>query len=99
MADFGRIDPDALARDDAAARPLGARVERTGLGLVRRGEVVVPADDGAAEIREPAPPRAAVTLEFSVTVEVGPSPQEVADAAADVALRRLREAMSARTVG
>ncbi|WP_125130393.1 hypothetical protein [Microbacterium sp. 10M-3C3] len=99
MVEFGRTDPDALARDDAAARPLGGRVERTGLGLVRRGEVVVPAGDGGADIRPTPAQGAALTLEFAVTIEVGPSTDEIAEAAADVALRRLREALSARALG
>ncbi|MEV1289110.1 hypothetical protein [Micromonospora sp. NPDC049679] len=97
---LGAIDPDALARDDAMARPLGGRVERTGLGLVRIGETVVPKADSAARLVETALGVApAVTIEVAVTVEVGPSADQITEDAAELALRRLREALHARTIG
>ena len=74
-------------------------MERTGIGLVRRGEVVVAAGDGSAEIAPTAATAPRVSLEFAVTVEVGPSVAEVAELASDLALRRLREALAARTAG
>ncbi|KLL09605.1 MULTISPECIES: hypothetical protein [Protofrankia] len=97
---WGRVDPDALARDDADADPLGGRVERTGIALVRRGETVTAEGDGAAVVRPgqgAAPP--GVVLEIPVTVEIGPSVEEITEAAAELALRRLREALAARALG
>src|SRR5215470_17676454 len=95
---WGRVDPDAMARDDAAAMPAGGRVERTGLTVLRRGEVVVSEGDSAAVIRDTAPAAApALVLEIPVTVEIGPTVEEITDAAAELALRRLREALAART--
>jgi hypothetical protein len=88
-----------MARDDRAASPLGGRVERTGLGVVRRGEIVVAAGDSGALVGAPAAPPSRVTLEFAVTVEVGPSAEEVGEQAAVIALRRLREALAARATG
>lgn len=93
--DWGAVDPLARARSDAGAAPTGGRVERTGIALVRRGEVVVPVGDGLADVTDAvAPPR--VTLEFSVAIDIGPSADAVAEAAADLALRRLRAAIDAR---
>lgn len=94
------VDPDAVAREDTAARPLGGRVETTGIGLVRRGEVVVPDERSAARIApEALDAGPALTIEIPVTVEVGPSAEQITEMAAELALRRLREALQARTVG
>jgi hypothetical protein len=99
-ARIGPVDPDALARDDAAAKPVGGFVERTGLGLLRRGETVIADPQSVARLAERAlDVEPAVTIEIPVTVEVGPSAEQITQAAADLALRRLREAMQARTVG
>lgn len=93
--EWGAVDPLARARSDAGASPAGGRVERTGIALVRRGEVVVPVGEGLAEVSETAAaPR--VTLEFSVSIDIGPSAEAVAEAAAELALRRLRAAIDAR---
>lgn len=94
---WGRVDPYALARDDAAATPAGGRVERTGIALVRRGETVVADGDGAAVVGSgPGPGAAGLVLEIPVTVEIGPTVEEITEAAAELALRRLREAFAAR---
>lgn len=99
-ARIGPPDPDALARDDASARPVGGLVERTGLGLVRRGETVVAGPDSVARLAERVlAVGPAVTIEIPVVVEVGPSAEQITEAAAELALRRLREAVQARTVG
>jgi len=100
MTAYGGLDPDAMARDDAAATPTGGRVERTGLGVVRRGEIVVP-DRGSDAILAPAsaPMPAGLLLEIPVLVEIGPSVDEITEAAAELALRKLRAALAARTVG
>ncbi len=99
-ARIGRPDPEALARDDASARPVGGLVERTGLGLLRRGETVVADPDSAARLADQAlAAEPAVTIEIPVTVEVGLSAEQITEAAAELALRRLREAMQARTAG
>lgn len=95
-----RPDADALARDDAAARPLGATVEQTGIALVRRGERVVPGPDSQARLRTTEPAAEPVaTIEIPITITVGPSAEQITEAAADLALLRLREALAARTVG
>lgn len=97
---IGRPDPDALARDDASARPVGGLVENTGLGLLRRGETVVADAASVARLAERAlAVEPAVTIEVPVTVEVGPTAEQLTEAAAELALRRLREALQARTVG
>jgi hypothetical protein len=97
---LGGVDADALARDDAAARPLGGRVERTGISLVRRGEMVVADEMSAARLAGTALDGApAVIIEVPVIVEIGPSAEQITEAAADLALRRLREAFDARTIG
>ncbi len=99
-ARIGRPDPDALGRDDAAARPLGGHVESTGLGLLRRGETVVADPDSLARLAERAlAVEPAVTVEIPVTVDVGPSVEQITEAAAELALRRLRQALQARTEG
>ena len=100
MTGWGRVDADAMARDDTAAQPAGGRVERTGLGLVRRGEIVVPDGDSAAVLEAMSVPASpGFVLEIPVTVEVGPTLEEITELAADLALRRLREALAARSVG
>lgn len=99
MDGWGRVDRDAQARDDTAADPQGGRVERTGIALVRRGERVVAEDDGRAIVRAgPGAPADGLVLEIPVTVEIGPTVEEITDAAADLALRRLREAFAARAL-
>ncbi|HEX5543352.1 MAG TPA: hypothetical protein VFX60_17660 [Micromonospora sp.] len=99
MDGWGRVDPDALARDDAAAAPLGGRVERTGIALVRRGETVIAEGDGEAVVRSgPGAGPPGIVLEIPVTVEIGPTIEEITDAAAELALRRLREALAARAL-
>jgi hypothetical protein len=99
MDGWGRVDPDALARDDAAADPLGGRVERTGIALVRRGETVFVEGDGAAVVGSgPGAAPTGVVLEIPVTVQIGPTVEEITQAAAELALRRLREAFAARAV-
>ncbi|MFF4911230.1 hypothetical protein ACFY2T_40925 [Streptomyces sp. NPDC001260] len=97
---WGRVDPDALARDDGAAAPVGGRVEQSGIAFVRRGEVVVTEGDGAAVLRAgPGPGADGLVLEIPVTVQIGPTVEEIAEAAAELALRRLREALAARAIG
>jgi len=96
---WGRVDRDALDRDDTAADPAGGRVERTGIALVRRGETVVPDGDGSALVRSgTSAGTPGLVLEIPVTVEIGPSVAEITEAAAELALRRLREAFAARAV-
>ncbi len=97
---WGRVDPDALARDDAAADPVGGRVDRTGIALVRRGETVVPDGDSHAVVGSGlAATSEGLVLEIPVTVEIGPSVEEITEAAAQRALRQLREAFAARAIG
>ena len=97
--DWGRVDRDALDRDDTAADPSGGRVERTGIALVRRGETVVPDGDGSAIVSSgTSSGTAGLVLEIPVTVEIGPSVEEITEAAAELALRRLREALGARAL-
>ena len=99
MDGWGRVDPDALRRDDTAADPLGGRVERTGIALVRRGETVLADGDGAAVMRSgPGAGSPEIVLEISVTVEIGPTVEEITEAAAELALRKLREAFAARAL-
>lgn len=97
--DWGRVDRDALDRDDTAAEPVGGRVESTGIALVRRGETVVPYGDGSAIVSSGTTSGArGLVLEIPVTVEIGPTVEEITEAAAELALRRLREAFGARAV-
>lgn len=96
---WGRVDPDALEREDNAAQPSGGRVERSGIAFVRRGETVSLEGDGAAVLRSgPGPATDGLVLEIPVTVEIGPTIDEITEAAAELALRRLREAFTARSV-
>lgn len=95
-----RVDHDALARDDAAARPRGAQVEATGIALVRRGERVVPGPGSAARVVDGDHEGGAlVTVEIPITITLGPSVEEITEVAAEIAMRRLLEALAARTVG
>jgi hypothetical protein len=96
---WGRVDRDALDRDDTAANPEGGRVERTGIALVRRGETVVPEGDGSALVGSGSSTGTqGLVLEIPVTVEIGPTVEEITEAAAELALRKLREAFGARAV-
>jgi hypothetical protein len=83
---------------DAGARPLGGRVERTGIALVRKGELVVPYEGSEAEIvLAEQDARHEIHVHLPVVVEVrGRDDDAVVAAAAEEALRQLRVALEQR---
>ena len=86
---------------DGDARPLGGVVRRTGLAVVRRGELVVPAEGSEAEIAlAHADSRQDIEVHLPIVVEVVGEPDpRLVEQAADLALRRLRLALDARDAG
>ncbi|WOP18912.1 hypothetical protein [Raineyella sp. LH-20] len=93
----GADDP---ARPDDLGQPAGGYVERSGFAFLRRGESITVSGEGAATVRNgPGPAADGIVLEIPVTVEIGPTVEEITEAAAELALRRLREALAARTTG
>jgi hypothetical protein len=93
--------PDRDPRRDPAAAPLGGMVERTGLALVRRGELVLPAEGSEAEVAlAEQDARHEIHVHLPVVIEVvGETDALAAERAADNALRRVRLALESRPVG
>ncbi|MFF0792248.1 hypothetical protein [Streptomyces spiralis] len=94
---------DATGRPDGPwpgggdARPRGGRVRRTGIALVRRGEMVVPFEGSEAELAlAEQDSRHDIHVHLPVVVEVVGAPAaRVVREAVDEALRRVRQAMDA----
>jgi hypothetical protein len=84
-----------MANGPPSADGRAARVARTGLALVHKGELILPAARSEATGEQAlADSRAVVRYRFPVEVEVRAAAGEVdADAIADLALRRLTRAL------
>ncbi|NEW69877.1 hypothetical protein [Streptomyces rhizosphaericus] len=82
---------------DGQARPLGGRVRRGGIALVKRGEMVMPLEGTEAELAlAEQDGRHDIHVHLPVTVEVVGSPdRRLVHEAVDEALRRVRHAMDA----
>ena len=70
------------------------RVVRTGIALVRRGELVYPSPESEAELEQASQdPSSTIQYMFPVEIEVLPTPVLDADDVADRALARLAESL------
>jgi hypothetical protein len=93
--------PDRDQRRDPVAAPLGGVVERTGLALVRRGELILPAEGSEAEVTlAEQDARHEIHVHLPVVIEVvGERDALAVERVADNALRRVRMALESRPVG